>query len=117
MPATGAATEAVFSATVVKASTTLSSWSELSVEAGRSRTHGEPAGEKEDTSDLLVAALLVLAVSATTLESFPNDRNPKSSFPITIINNHSIYLSVLPTGVQDPHNAPLLPRFIHLGDW
>ena len=63
---TGHPTNQESSITVKLALTTLSFWSVLSVEPGKSRTHGEPDGESQATLDLLEETL---AVSVPTLVS------------------------------------------------
>mgnify|MGYP003456454383 FL=1 len=71
MPPTGAHTDQDSSATVLPESTTLSSWSVLSVETGKSKIHGELDGERLDISDLV--ALEILAEFVSTQVSSLND--------------------------------------------
>ena len=70
MPPTGAHTDQDSSATVLPESTTLSSWSVLSVEPGKLKIHGELDGERLDISDLPVE---ILAEFASTQVSSLND--------------------------------------------
>lgn len=72
MPPTGAHTDQESSATAVQESTTPSSSSESSVETGRSRTHGELHGERQDSLDSI---LETLAVSAHMPVLFPTDHH------------------------------------------
>jgi hypothetical protein len=62
MPLTGALTDQEFSTTVNQALTTLSFWSVLLVEPGKSRTPGELDGESQDTLDLPVETHAVFAL-------------------------------------------------------
>lgn len=81
-------------------STTLSSWSVLSVEPGKSRTHGELDGERLDTSDLDPETL---AEFVPTQESSLNDDlittiQSKTSLLITL--THSLIIILLMKGID-----------------
>ena len=80
MPPTGHPTKAEFSLTVAPDSTTVSFSSVLALKAGKSRTHGELAGENQDT---LLLAQETLAVSAQLLHIQTNDLHN----PNIILNN------------------------------
>ena len=77
---------------------------------GRSRTHGE-AGEKQDTSDLLVLA--TLAVSALMLEYWSPDPNPISSYP-SLSTKISITLLTHPIRAHNPQYPSSPPRLFSI---
>lgn len=89
MPPTGQDTSQEFSATVPPDLTTVSFWSELQINTGKSRTLGEPHGEKVDSSD---SAEETPAVSVTSPHTQTNDLN---KVPLIIEIHQTAFLTII----------------------